>query len=253
MKFEDKLVNLRKSKKVSQEELAEKLNVTRQTISKWELGQSKPDMDKLIELSKYYGISVEELTNSEKEISIEEKTVGRTQERKQRKGLLYFLLIILISAIIGLAFNTNAQKQKEKAEQKNTGIFSIFGDFFGDEAISSVIQNQQEAFDDFFEEDKEETKTSVNRPSANFFNGSLVYAEGTKSKFFLEPILDNICTSNKTNKDQLISVVFGEKETSDVTEIKNIKRELKENPVEYEVTVEYDDAGYIYKIIIEEI
>ena len=52
MKFEQKLMNLRKQKSMSQEELAEKLNVTRQTISKWELGQSKPDMDKLLEISK---------------------------------------------------------------------------------------------------------------------------------------------------------------------------------------------------------
>ena len=52
MKFEEKLIKLRKEKLLSQEELGEKLDVTRQTISKWELGQSKPDMEKLKE--KYY-------------------------------------------------------------------------------------------------------------------------------------------------------------------------------------------------------
>ena len=44
MKFYEKLIILRKKALLSQEELAEKLDVTRQTISKWELGQSKPDM-----------------------------------------------------------------------------------------------------------------------------------------------------------------------------------------------------------------
>ena len=43
---------------VSQEELAIKLNVVRQTVSKWELGQTTPEMDKLIEMSKLFGISL---------------------------------------------------------------------------------------------------------------------------------------------------------------------------------------------------
>lgn len=48
MKFSEKLENLRKSKGMSQEALAQKLNVTRQTVSKWELDQTTPDMNKLI-------------------------------------------------------------------------------------------------------------------------------------------------------------------------------------------------------------
>lgn len=43
MKFEEKLVKLRKANAFSQEDLAEKLDVARQTVSKWELGQSKPE------------------------------------------------------------------------------------------------------------------------------------------------------------------------------------------------------------------
>ena len=52
MKFNEKLIKLRKEKLLSQEELAEKLGVTRQTISKWELEQTTPDMDKLQQISK---------------------------------------------------------------------------------------------------------------------------------------------------------------------------------------------------------
>ena len=51
MAFHKNLYQLRKSSGLSQEELAEKLNVSRQTISKWELGESSPDMEKLIILS----------------------------------------------------------------------------------------------------------------------------------------------------------------------------------------------------------
>ena len=50
----EKLYELRKEKKLSQEELAEKLNVARQTISKWENGTTVPDTNNLIEISKIF-------------------------------------------------------------------------------------------------------------------------------------------------------------------------------------------------------
>ena len=45
MKFHEKLFELRKKEGLSQEELADKVNVSRQTVSKWEMGQSTPEMD----------------------------------------------------------------------------------------------------------------------------------------------------------------------------------------------------------------
>ena len=48
MKFNEKLIKLRKEMGLSQEELGNKLNVARQTVSKWELGETTPEMDKLI-------------------------------------------------------------------------------------------------------------------------------------------------------------------------------------------------------------
>ena len=61
MKFSENLVKLRKEKNWSQEYLAEKLNVTRQTIYKWETGQSYPEMDRLIEISEIFKLSVDDL------------------------------------------------------------------------------------------------------------------------------------------------------------------------------------------------
>jgi len=62
MKFSEKLLNLRKEKGLSQEKLAKRLNVTRQTISKWELNQTVPDMNKLVKIAKLFKISLDELT-----------------------------------------------------------------------------------------------------------------------------------------------------------------------------------------------
>ena len=63
MKFNEKLTKLRKMEGLSQEELGYRLNVTRQTVSKWELGQTTPEMDKLIEIGKIFKISVDDLLN----------------------------------------------------------------------------------------------------------------------------------------------------------------------------------------------
>lgn len=61
MEFHDKLYQLRKQKGLSQEELANRLNVSRQTVSKWELGDSTPDMEKLAAISNLFAISLDEL------------------------------------------------------------------------------------------------------------------------------------------------------------------------------------------------
>lgn len=65
MRFNERLIELRKTKGWSQEELGERVDATRQTISKWELGQTTPEMDKLIELSKIFNISIDALTGNE--------------------------------------------------------------------------------------------------------------------------------------------------------------------------------------------
>ena len=69
MNFNEKLISLRKSKGLSQEELGSELNVSRQTISKWEKGLSVPDADMLIKIADIFEVSVSELLGAK----IEEK------------------------------------------------------------------------------------------------------------------------------------------------------------------------------------
>ena len=61
MIFADKLIQLRKKQGWSQDELAEKMNVSRQSVSKWECAQSIPDLDKILQLSKLVGVSTDYL------------------------------------------------------------------------------------------------------------------------------------------------------------------------------------------------
>ena len=76
MKFCDKLQKIRKENNITQEQLADKLNVSRQAVSKWESGTAYPDTEKLIQISKIFNVSLDELINDDKnnkEIKMEKK------------------------------------------------------------------------------------------------------------------------------------------------------------------------------------
>lgn len=79
MKFNEKLIKLRKSAGLSQEELGNRLDVARQTVSKWELGETTPEMDKLVELSNLFNVSMDEMA---KETEIPE-VIARELDHKK--------------------------------------------------------------------------------------------------------------------------------------------------------------------------
>ena len=69
MKFNEKILKLRKEKGLSQEEMGMELQVSRQTISKWEAGQSYPDFTRLVMLSDFFDMTLDELV---KDIDVQE-------------------------------------------------------------------------------------------------------------------------------------------------------------------------------------
>ena len=70
MNIAEKIVLLRKKKGISQEELANKLNTSRQAVSKWENNQSTPDLERLVALSKYFNVTTDYLLTDSIETSI---------------------------------------------------------------------------------------------------------------------------------------------------------------------------------------
>ena len=77
MKLEDNLQKIRKSKGLSQEELAEKCDISRQAIAKWESGESIPTIDKLIFLADFYKVSLDELVGRKTDIEILDEFIKR--------------------------------------------------------------------------------------------------------------------------------------------------------------------------------
>ena len=115
MKFSEKLQKLRKENKLSQEQLADQLEVTRQAVSKWESGLTYPEMDKLLAICKLFQCSLDELTNDDiKEIKKEEKskltlqgiidevistmldTIHILEKKKWMQRMKYYLGILLL-------------------------------------------------------------------------------------------------------------------------------------------------------------
>jgi transcriptional regulator with XRE-family HTH domain len=83
MSFQEQLQTLRKAKGLSQEKLAEFLGISRQAVAKWEVGQSYPDIARLISLSDFFKVSIDKLVNDYEEncrLSIEENKINYINE-----------------------------------------------------------------------------------------------------------------------------------------------------------------------------
>lgn len=104
MKINERLLKLRKEKGYSQEELANLLNVSRQTVSKWEIGESTPDFDKIEPLCNLYGISADELirgVNSDKVVINEIKDEDNQENYKSTKVVKkHEALVVSISVFL---------------------------------------------------------------------------------------------------------------------------------------------------------
>ena len=95
MTFNEKLLSLRRKSGFSQEELAEKLEVSRQAVSRWEMGETMPDAKNLLELSDIFGVSVDSLLRDEKQIGKEENDVpAQTNKQNNSYGFSRILHII---------------------------------------------------------------------------------------------------------------------------------------------------------------
>lgn len=99
MKFEEKLIQLRKSKGISQEELADNLGVSRQAISRWELGQTMPDAPNLVKLGELFNVSIDYLLHDDYENKAT-NPFPNTTESEEKQTSLHKPKAHLFSAII---------------------------------------------------------------------------------------------------------------------------------------------------------
>lgn len=147
MNFNEKLLELRKKEGFSQEELAEKANVSRQSVSKWESGQSTPEMDKLILLSNIFNISIDELVGKESINNLKiENDVNAKPKRKYKvlKVIAIILIIYLLVVIIKFILLTKQAMIANSFSETNFSIMEsiiIYDDAFTENNPSYVNVN----------------------------------------------------------------------------------------------------------------
>ena len=102
MEFNEKLQELRKQRGLTQEELAEKLYVSRTAISKWESGRGYPNIESLKAIAKFFSVTVDELLSTDEILTIAEEDSKRKE--KHFRDLIYGLLDLSIAMLLFLPF-----------------------------------------------------------------------------------------------------------------------------------------------------
>ena len=97
MKLAEKILTLRKQKGFSQEELAEKLNVSRQAVSRWEMGTALPDAANILQISKLFEVSTDYLLNEDYN---SDKDIPAVKNQKEYILLVAMLIICFVFHII---------------------------------------------------------------------------------------------------------------------------------------------------------
>ena len=238
MKFGDKLLKLRKLNGMSQEDLAEKLNVTRQTISKWELEQSKPDMGKFLEISKLFKVDLEILTNDNLDIdsknNVNSYVGNKTNNSKQAIIIISIIFVFLIAITVTFIISfTNIGKSMMNSalnvEKSNNGT-----EMAGSSNLNNILD------------------TSMKYVNSASFNSGFEAYKGIKGGFFVKVLLNKVFENNKDN-ERIITVKYKEISTSDPYKIYEIRNLINDDTgVDYEVELNYDKDNYVYEIEIKE-
>lgn len=132
MNIGNKILELRKKNNITQEELAEKVGVSRQTISKWELGETSPDLNQAKELSKIFNVSLDEMVDNDvkdlivDKVSNTEKLAGLTLKILKIIGIsaLVFIIILIIAFVLLIV----ARKTKDEGRMVEKTIVCTLHD-----------------------------------------------------------------------------------------------------------------------------
>ena len=162
MSLGERLAQIRKENGLSQDAFGQTLNVTRQTVSKWELDQAFPEMGKLIEISKKYNVSIEWLIGireerndptdlSEKQLQTVENILNKYLDKKPKRQYLnyvkYCLLAFGLFIIGSWGYNLNQTIDLLEAEIDSTKRYNeILSD-----SLASKIENLEDNIKEFIE------------------------------------------------------------------------------------------------------
>lgn len=164
MKLGENILKLRKENKLSQEELAEQVNVTRQTISNWELGETEPTPSQLKILSKIFNVSIDKLLDNDvdsliiNKVSNTEKLAGIIIKILKVIGILFLVILIIdIASLLIFSFvrkdvvsSITEEATINCSSGNNDYLITIGSDgYFNCSNCSKEIQNDISGFIDY--------------------------------------------------------------------------------------------------------
>ena len=235
--FGEKLMKLRKENALTQEELAEKLGVTRQTISKWELGQTVPDKDKLIDMAKIFNVTVDELLNEKKEErTMENNNAVKSESDDRRKKIIIGVAIgIGVLLLIWL------------------GYFLLFGKVFSSALnfIGNVSDKDTNSINKFVENGfniGNEIVQNAEKEEKNY-KYEHIYS-GIKDITILKNAINEVIANNMKSEDK-IAVKYNETSAVTSEELASLVATL--NNKQYLITYNYDENGFINEMNISDV
>lgn len=200
MKFDENLRNLRKDKDFSQEYLAEKMNVSRQTISKWENGTAMPDLKKLTELAEFFDTSMDELlgTSAPAYNSANNDLADNTAEQldalkkqfdeyksKNKKGITIISILLIISFVALIITNVEYRDSVQNLQGQINDISHNTQIIYRDDNNESSILDDLEYY-----------ITSVDKKNPSMIEVSFKYTpksyvKGTTVSFIITDLLSS--------------------------------------------------------------
>ena len=158
MSFGENLINLRKQKGWSQDDLADNLNLSRQAISKWENDTSKPDIDNIKKISKVFSVTIDDLLNND---VVKDKAVTlnvKKQEKKERAinivkcmiiaGIILYIINVIFKFASLLIIVNGIQKYANLSNYhyvittyENNVVTDIEEEWFKDKISKTIITN----------------------------------------------------------------------------------------------------------------
>ena len=221
--MKNKIKELRIKNNLTQEELAEKLNVSRQTISKWELGETNPNINQAKEISKIFNVSLEELVN--------EKRINKNIIKKIILIIAIFVYIVITLSIINykriLYYNISNNTNYLNVEQKNTVNIKHkdVNDYFQYKNIK--IRNDFKGYDIIFRDgntysSKKDDKTFSISIKEDMLNNILINSNLKNNE------LDKFLNNNHINNsiDLLYYSLENKKHINIYSSIKNMKKQM---------------------------
>ena len=125
MELKEKLVDVRKKKGLSQAELAEAINVSRQAISRWEVGSAIPSADNLMWLSKFYEVSMDELmgvdTDDKQPTKKEQQITSKEPVFSNKIAIILCVIVVFIGVVAWILFGIYKNRESNEAPPVNIG------------------------------------------------------------------------------------------------------------------------------------